>query len=122
MISNKETLLNKMFPGGKKLPPFSDLKGANFIEKFSELDELLDKFVTDEGDNLEILNINDVIRGLKKNNSNLVLNFVQGALDFYFSHPKVLGIIQEGRETLFPNRRSLPDIDFDLLIPVFERD
>jgi hypothetical protein len=111
-----------MFIKGKNLlPSFKAIDTSNF-EVETKFEELLQKFVNQESINIDEIDINEFLKLFKKNFYNEANNFIENAINYYFSHPEVLLRIQEGNATLFPNFKALPDIDYDLLIPVVNRD
>ena len=118
---NVNTLLNKMFPGEpcSGLPSFSEL-GLNSEQEFSLSSvnvplPALGRRSEDEAD------VNDILKELKSVDFEQVQHFISQALDFYFTHPKVLAILQKGHTPLYPHVRNLGDIDYDLLAPVLEK-
>lgn len=111
----------KMFPGKKQLPSISDINNSAFFID-TDIENMLSKYILDNGFDLNDVEINNFLKGLKRFNYNLANQFINGAVDYYFSHPEVLSYLQGDRVPLFPNYRSLPEIDYDLLIPVIELD
>lgn len=120
MASELIKLYSLMFPGGERLLPFSSLN----IELDNELNEMasaLTEMLNNLPSELEELEINYALSLLKKENKSFVDDVINKGLELYFTHPQVLKKIQHGKATLFPNARVLPDINFDLLIPVVEK-
>lgn len=113
-------LCEKMFPEMQRLPAFSTLGPADVLES-EEFETVIKSYCESENIDLQNIEVNGFLKGFKKQNSQLVNQFIGDVLDFYFTHPDVLASLQNGRKTLFPNQRNLPEIDFDLVIPVFER-
>lgn len=109
-----------MFPEMLRLPAFSALAPEDFLES-EELEAVLKAYCETENIDLQNVEVNFFLKGVRKQNSQLVNQFVADLMDFYFTHPDVLAFLQAGRKTLFPNQRTLPEIDFDLVMPVFER-
>lgn len=108
-----------MFSNGySKLPPFSELN----ISKIDLNQSILEFFIREASlVDLDKISINDFLSYMKKKDSSKVSEFINYSLDLYFTHPKVTSSIQNGRSVLFPHQRYLKDMDYDLLIPVFER-
>ncbi|NRP37544.1 hypothetical protein XMA121_000129 [Marinobacterium sp. xm-a-121] len=113
-------LCEKMFPEMQRLPAFSALGAADVLES-EELETALKSYCESANIDLQNIEVNWFLKGFKKQYSQLVNQFIADVLDFFFTHPDVLASLQNGRKTLFPNQRTLPEIDFDLVIPVFER-
>lgn len=114
-------LLCKMYPASQKLPSFESLD-VN-LELFEpKTDALILSLVSEHQIELAGVDVNDFLKLFKKTYPKEAGDLINASLSLYFTHPTVLINIQSGRKTIFPNHRSLPDIDFDLLIPVFERD
>lgn len=114
------TILSKMFVGGyARLPSFRSLDITEI-----DLDSSVEEFFLNETSviNLEEVDVNHLLKSLKKKDNFKVSVFIDSAMELYFTHPLVTISIQNGRETLFPHQRALKDIDYDLLIPVFEKE
>lgn len=110
----------KMFTGeGEGLPAFGDLDGSEAISN-DKLEIAITSFSLNTDYDIESIDINDWLKAFKKSEPELAEQLINQGLEFYLTHPKVLSGIQNGRETLFPNARTLSDIDYDLLIPVVE--
>jgi hypothetical protein len=65
--------------------------------------------------------VNDILRNLKRLAPQETAGFMTAALELYFSAPQVVSALRNGQKTLFPNPKTLPEIDPDLLAPVWER-
>jgi hypothetical protein len=114
-------LLCKMYPASQKLPSFESLDVD--LEKFEPNTEaLISSLVSEHKIVLTCADVNDFLKLFKKKHPKEAGDLINASLSLYFTHPTVLIKIQSGRKTIYPNYRALPDIDFDLLIPVFERD
>lgn len=140
-------LLDKMFPGdpARDLPAFSetgqDLARALAPEVWeavaAALLAVLPGVLADGGAGLggetgdetghdtdadtSPLDINTVLKALRRAAPKPMQAFTETALEQYFSAPLVIRALRGGPETLFPHARSLPDIDYDLLAPVLAR-
>ncbi|MBA6257118.1 MULTISPECIES: hypothetical protein [unclassified Colwellia] len=114
-------LLCKMYPASQKLPSFESLDvNLELFEPNTEA--LITSLISELKIELTCVDVNDFLKLFKKKHPKEAGNLINTSLSLYFTHPTVLINIQSGRKTIFPNYRTLPDIDFDLLIPVFERD
>ena len=114
-------LLNEMFPGeaAKGFPSFGDLG----IDLGLWIQTKTAKAITAGLDQLELrpeTDVNEVLRMLRRVDPEATQRFVGAALEAYFSAPRVGQMLNGGMHTLFPNARALPDIDINLLLPVFE--
>jgi len=122
MISITYQIYSKMFIKGKNfLPSFQSIDN-NQLEIDIEIEELLQKLVIEKNINIKDVEINEFLKLFKKNFYNDANSFIENGINYYFSHPEVLLTLQEGKTTLFPNHRALPDIDYDILIPVLNED
>lgn len=111
-----------MFPlNDGNLPAFEELDTSDLIQN-QAIEDLLNKLVIGRKIDLETIEINAFLTILKKEYYKIANDFITATIGYYFSHPQVLIKIQDGRKTLFPNPRVLPDINFDLLIPVMEKE
>jgi hypothetical protein len=121
MINITFKIYEKMFPESNGiLPAFVNINHSELIIDY-EVESILGSLIVDEGIDLENIEINTFLKCFKKASYVIANDFITKAINFYFSHPHVLENIQNGRVTIFPNYRSLPDIDYDLLIPVIEK-
>ncbi|SBS40443.1 hypothetical protein MSP8887_04388 [Marinomonas spartinae] len=109
----------KMFPGKEKLPSFSAIDNLNFFFD-ADVENMISEYILDNAVDLNNIEINEFLKRLKKFNYILTNRLINDAIDYYFSHPAVLSSLQGDRVPLFPNYRSLPEINYDLLIPVIE--
>ena len=114
-------IYSKMFPGtGGTLPAFACIETSGVLVK-KDTESLLNNLIAKQAIDIEKIEINAFLKLFKKMSYTIANKFISDAINYYFSHPQVLTTIQDGKSTLFPNYRSLPDIDYDLLIPVFEK-
>lgn len=104
-----------------KMPAFGNLDSSNLIIN-PRVETILETLLFEHKIDLAQIEINEFLKKFKKTAPSIASQFSADAISYYFSHPQVLSAIQGGRTTLFPNHRTLPDIDYDLLIPVFEKD
>ncbi|MEM6577497.1 MAG: hypothetical protein AAF678_03320 [Pseudomonadota bacterium] len=115
-------LLDQMFPGDARrgMPRFSDVcdpvDGLLDFDRQSRLCSMLDAVDLSQTDD-----INTVLRDLRQQDPDLMRGFIENALEAYFSAPEVMEAANGTPATLFPNARALPDIDYALLEPVYER-
>lgn len=119
-IKNPADILEEMFPGDpiRGLPPFSAL-GREGYDKLDLQVRALAPYLRNHAENLApLLEVNDVLAALRKVAYKTVQDFIFAALNVYFSAPAVVSILHEGRTILFPNVRTLPEIDYILLEPV----
>jgi hypothetical protein len=115
-------LYSKMFvQTDGKMPAFDKLDNTSLIVN-PIVDTILETLLSEHKIDLEQIEINALLKIFKKTTPSIANQFSADAISYYFSHPQVLAALQGGRTTLFPNYRTLPDIDYDLLIPVFEKD
>lgn len=122
MNSITAKVYSKMFPQNMNdFPSFESIDTSDLFVK-KEIEDCLINFVIDSAIDLDRIEINDFLKRFKRLCHIFANEFIDDAIRFYFSHPQVLSVIQNGRTTLFPHSRVLPDIDYDLLIPVFEKE
>lgn len=117
---NVANLLNKMFPGDMNtgIPSFSELD-LNVEKNFRMADMRL---ITTELETCsDEVDVNETLKELKAVNFEQVQRFIGQALELYFTHPKVVAVLQQGYTPLYPHVRSLDDINYDLLAPVLEK-
>jgi len=101
------------------LPSFKSLDHTKLMVS-KDIDAFIAYFINENCIDLEEVEINDFLKLIKKSNPLLINKFIVDGINYYFSHPSVLATIQDGNSTLFPNYRSINDIDYDLLIPVLD--
>lgn len=119
-----EELLDCMFPGDdtRGIPGFSAL-GIDSGEvcnrdTASAILALLARVPSD----LREEGVDGILRFLRQAEAQNAQDLVNAAIEVYFTAPAVISAITQGPATLFPHARALPDIDYELLEPVFERD
>jgi len=111
-----------MFPGdpASKAPSFAALGfDASTLDNL-DLVQLLDCALSDFPQT-KMTDINQLLSVLRNSHPQLIKEFIDAALVAYFTAPQVIIAIRGGPETLFPHVWPLPDIDYELLEPVFER-
>ncbi|MFC3852774.1 hypothetical protein ACFOSD_08005 [Salinispirillum marinum] len=113
-------IYKKMFPGNNYVLPSIDELDIDGDTISYEYEDILSAFVSEYSLDVDEIEINEFLKLFKKNYYTQANGFISDAIDFYFSHPQVISVLQQGRVTLFPNYRALPEIDYDLLIPVME--
>lgn len=117
-----ECILVSMYPGDERsgLPSYISLNLScdNLFEEslLAQLNDLIKKCLGD----FVSQDVNDVLKAIRRENPEVMNRFIVRSLEVYFSAPQVVSVLRNGATTLFPNQRILPDIDFDLLIPVVE--
>ena len=122
MDSTTFKIYRKMFvKGADKLPAFDSIDTSSLVLN-PQAESALNELIAEQGIDLQEIEINELLKRFKKVAFAVANQFIADAISFYFSHPQVLASLQQGRTTLFPNSRTLPDIDYDLLIPVMEKD
>jgi hypothetical protein len=113
-----DALLAAMFPGdpARGIPSFAalGLVAAALVDP-ELVQALADLSITETAD------VNEILRALRKSHHDATQTFIDAALTAYFTAPEVIRAVRNGPETLFPHGRVLPDIDYTLLEPVFER-
>lgn len=115
-------LLDQMFPGdaGRGMPRFSEVchsvDGIIDQDEQSRLCSMIDALELSKTSD-----INTVLRDLRQQDPEFIGGFIESALAAYFSAPLVVEAANDAPATLFPNARTLPDIDYTLLEPVYER-
>ncbi|MEJ2744020.1 MAG: hypothetical protein P8176_16500 [Gammaproteobacteria bacterium] len=117
-------LLTRMFPGN------ADDRMPGFNELFEQIELWLDGYEIEALDQLlslcnsegDAADVNELIKRMRRENPDLINRFLIQAIEVYFSNSKVISILKNGETTLFPHQKLLPNIDFDLLIPVLELD
>ena len=117
-----DALLTAMFPGdpARKIPGFAALGlGAGALAD-SEMAQAVGRALSDLP-RTEKVDVNEILRALRKSHPEAAQAFIDAALTAYFTAPEVIRALRGGPETLFPHARTLPDIDYALLEPVFER-
>jgi hypothetical protein len=119
-----EQLLDSLFPKSLDLgmPSFSELgtKAADDIS--AEIADGVTKLLAEVmlcGD-AELLEINALVKRIRRKDSILLDAFLTKVLEIYFSHETVVKALRPESVTLFPHYRPLEDIDFELLFPVMD--
>eukprot|EP01037_Dinobryon_pediforme_P017964 gene17964-18199_t len=56
--------------------------------------------------------VNDILRAVRKSHPGPAQDFIDAALTAYFTARTVVEHLQNGKDTLFPNARTLPEIDY----------
>lgn len=122
MDKNVLKIYCKMFPETRgDLPAFSNIDTTGLLEKF-DATQVINNLIADQKIDLDDIEINAFLKLFKKESYEIANGFIEVAISFYFSHPQVLSMLQGGRITLFPHYRAMPEINYDLLIPVVEMD
>jgi len=128
-----ETVLNAFIPGDSKLKmpsaselDFNSYKIKHGIEKI-EIDFLLEltKISSDEFSKKFIdLNEDQKIKALnlcKLRKVRIFSAFLKNIFRFYYSDKRVLSLINVGSSPPFPDGNKIDDVDWTMLIPVYER-
>lgn len=117
-----EQLLSKMFPEDQErgFPCFLDLELS--LQKW--LDEStrghLEICMSNHKAALaNLTDVNDQLKLLQSERPDDTTAFVAAAIEAYFSAAQVSKLLRGGMTSLFPNGRTLAEIDHDLLEPVF---
>ena len=111
-----------LFPGDEKrgLACFSNcnitLEKHLSPETIGLLENLLQKALANK--NIDTIPINDLIKEIQRNNKLLLDHVLSSLLEAYFSCETTLKVLRPDAVTLFPNHRSLHEIDYDLLANV----
>lgn len=116
-------LLEAMFPGdaARALPSFRALGPEVFARLHAEA-EALAPHLNDHAEALvQLSDINDRLKALRKLAPEHMQAFTMAALDSYFAAPGVISVLRGGPAVLFPHARSLSDLDYNLLEPVLDR-
>lgn len=114
-------LLQAMFPGTDNVPSFVDLD--NKIDKavsINYINQAASAFVAVNDYNPE-LDINAILKLMKHDKSLDMGAFLNSALEVYFTAPEVVSQLTNTPVPLFPNARVLPDVNYDLLEPIYIR-
>lgn len=117
-----DALLAAMFPGdpAHNVPGFAalglDVDALGHPEAVQAVGRALSELPE-----AETAEVNEILRALRKTHHEVAQAFIDAALVAYFTAPDVIRALRGGPETLFPHSRTLPDIDYALLEPVFER-
>jgi hypothetical protein len=121
LSSDSLALLYYMFPGNEIVPGFLDLDKkeelATSIRNIKEASSIY--FIVHEQN--PGLDINGILKLMKKDKKIDMTVFLDSALEVYFSSPEVVRSITRSPVPLFPNERVLPDFNYDLLEPVYMR-
>jgi hypothetical protein len=117
-----DALLAAMFPGdpARKVPGFAALGLDAGALADSEMAQAVGRALS-ELPQTETAEVNEILRALRKSHPEAAQAFIDAALNAYFTSPEVIRALRSGPETLFPHAWTLPDIDYALLEPVFER-
>ncbi|UYO53627.1 hypothetical protein [Rhodopseudomonas palustris] len=117
-----DALLAAMFPGDPacKIPGFAALGLDTGAMAISEAAQVVGRALADLPQT-GTAEVNEILRALRKSHPEAAQAFIDAALAAYFTAPEVIRALRGGPETLFPHARMLPDIDYALLEPVFER-
>lgn len=115
-------LLAAMFPGDpvRDVPGFAALGLNADVIGNPEITQAMGHALA-ELPEAETVEVNETLRALRRSHYDVAQAFIDAALIAYFTAPEVIRALRGGPETLFPHSRTLPDIDYALLEPVFER-
>lgn len=121
-----DLLLDRMFPGddSRGLPRFSDACAATdpllglTPDLLATVQTALAALPPEEADAADV---NLPLKALRKAAPEAAQAFTLAALDRYLSAPQVVRTLRGGPAVLFPHPRALPEIDYELLLPVMER-
>ncbi|WP_415890291.1 hypothetical protein ACMXYV_02935 [Neptuniibacter sp. SY11_33] len=114
-------LLDSLFPGNDRVPGFNQLEErSKLASSIKYLDQVVPLYLNVRGQ-LPDGGINEYLKLMKKDKSIKTQDFLESALEVYFSVPEVVRAATGAPVPLFPNQRVLPDVDFDLLEPVYIR-
>lgn len=111
-----------LFPGDEKrgLASFSncniEIEKHLSRETIDLLESLLQETLANKS--FDKIPINDLIKIIKYDNKNLLDHILSSLLEAYFSCENTLKVLRPDAVTLFPNHRSLHEIDYDLLANV----
>lgn len=117
-----DALLAAMFPGDPdgNVPGFvASGLSADALDN-SQLAQAIDCALA-ELPTIGSVDVNEILRALRKAHPETAQAFIDAALTAYFTAPEVIRSLRGGPDTLFPHMQALPDIDYSLLEPVFER-
>ena len=115
-------LLDSLFPGNRELgmPRFSEISSTitqrfyqEALQHIAEIEQVYSNEI--EGEDFLAL-----VTYLRKCLPVTMRAFTTLALQTYFADPKVIAILGNGEQTLFPHSRALPEMNYDLLEPVME--
>lgn len=117
-----DALLVAMFPGdpARKVPGFSSLRLDASALADPEMVQAVSRALSDPPQT-EMAEVNEILRALRKSHPGVAQAFIDAALTVYFTAPEVIRALRGEPETLFPHAWPLPNIDYSLLEPVFER-
>lgn len=121
LISSSLDLLQAMFPGSDNVPGFVDLE--NKIERAVSIDninEASSAYMAVQAQNPG-LDINAILKLMKHDKTFDTAVFLNSALEVYFTAPEVVSQLTNTPVPLFPNERVLPDVNYELLEPVYIR-
>jgi hypothetical protein len=111
-----------LFPGDEKrgLACFSNcnitLEKHLSPETIGLLENLLQEALANK--NFDKMPINDIIKEIQRDNKILLDHVLSSLLEAYFSCESTIKVLRPDAVTLFPNHRSLHEIDYDLLANV----
>lgn len=117
-----DALLAAMFPGdpAHNVPGFAALGLNADVTSDAEVLRTMASALA-ELPQVEATDVNEILRSLRQSHYDMAQAFVDAALVAYFTAPEVIRALRCGPETLFPHARTLPEIDYALLEPLFER-
>lgn len=121
-IQTVVAILDRMFPGDKLrgAPAISELSGVEAFARKLLKNEALTALVSSEV--AQEVDINEHLMQMRRAFGRENVNeFVNEALNFYFSNAMVIEVLTKKPSPLFPNETVLDDIDWDLLEPVYLR-
>lgn len=123
MIVDVKDLLQRMYPGDgtTQMPAFEQLNAdpSSFIDQ-AYIDQINIQLSLLSSDLIKD-DVNMIIKQLKTNIPEQMEHLIISSLTYYFTHLETVKTLRSGEETLFPNERQLPEFDFDLLTPVWQR-
>lgn len=117
-----EELLCRMYPGDKKrgLASYSELGLTVPSELQDEEVRKLNDGLAKIDEEVCLHDVNLVVRTMKKVCPTEMNALINASIFEYFCCEQIVRVLRQGEAKIFPNSRTLPDIDFDLLEPVIE--
>ena len=119
-----EDLIDKMIPSDAetRLPCFSNICTLNDLNMSSYYIKDLQGLMKITNSFSETDDVNIIIKWLRKENSAAVKELEIKVIEAYFSNPIVIQKLAGSAATLYPNKKILPEINFEVLEPVLDLD
>lgn len=101
------------------MPKFSEVVSKADISVLKEKFQILCHKIM-EIDEENKIDVNIHIKKFKKNEMININQFLENTVNLYFTSPSVISCLRYGDVTIYPNARTLRDINYELLEKVYQ--